>query len=413
MPKRTLAALLALLVVASTLAVVAQPAAAHSQTTTKQHCSYDPFAGNQCWTETVTVSHTHKCGAGMTGTFPNCYPIPPANQNCGAGTTGTFPNCYPIPSDNTNNDGDDSGGDDGDDGNSGDGTDSDDGNSDDDSGDDDSGSDDSGDDDSGDDSGTTTNTNNGGSKDPCGDYTESLIAALNKVNDGTNTAFDPPARPAACKGMTTAEVQTWVDKIAGRYGTAVANAWRKVLEYQGEDAVEKAERYRHLGLEIEKLWDATPAEAKAAIVASAAGAGCFGLILAIVKTTAASGGTAAPAWVAWLASSAGKIAVRSTCALAYNAAGTAVLLIASQNDDDDPDPSDEKNVNNAKDDDESDNDDSDPPDSDAVAEAEKAAAKARADYQADRSWNNRQAFLDAVNRLRCLQPKLYICSTSR
>ena len=396
MPKRTLAALCALLVAASTLAVVAQPAAAHSQTKTVQRCAYDPFAGNQCWTETVNVSHTHN-----PPTEEELWGKPPAT--CPAGTTGTYPNCYPIPSDNTNNDGDDSGGDDGDDGNSGDGTDSDDGNSD----------DDSGDDDSGDDSGTTTNTNNGGSKDPCGDYTESLIAALNKVNDGTNTAFDPPARPAACKGMTTAEVQTWVDKIAGRYGTAVANAWRKVLEYQGEDAVEKAERYRHLGLEIEKLWDATPAEAKAAIVASAAGAGCFGLILAIVKTTAASGGTAAPAWVAWLASSAGKIAVRSTCALAYNAAGTAVLLIASQNDDDDPDPSDEKNVNNAKDDDESDNDDSDPPDSDAVAEAEKAAAKARADYQADRSWNNRQAFLDAVNRLRCLQPKLYICSTSR
>ena len=104
MPKRTLAALCALLVAASTLAVVAQPAAAHSQTTTKQHCSYDPFAGNQCWTETVNVSHTHACGAGMTGAYPNCYPIPPANQNCGAGTTGTYPNCYPIPSDNTNND---------------------------------------------------------------------------------------------------------------------------------------------------------------------------------------------------------------------------------------------------------------------------------------------------------------------
>ena len=84
MPKRTLAALLALLVAASTLAVVAQPAAAHSQTTTKQRCSYDPFAGRQCWTETVTVAHTHSCGAGMTGTYPNCYPAPSDNsQNTG------------------------------------------------------------------------------------------------------------------------------------------------------------------------------------------------------------------------------------------------------------------------------------------------------------------------------------------
>ena len=84
MPKRTLAALLALLVAASTLAVVAQPAAAHSQTTTKQRCSYDPFAGRQCWTETVTVAHTHTCATGMTGTYPNCYPAPSDNsQNTG------------------------------------------------------------------------------------------------------------------------------------------------------------------------------------------------------------------------------------------------------------------------------------------------------------------------------------------
>ena len=74
--KRTLAALLALLTFASALAVVASPAAAHSQT--KQQCAYDPFAGNQCWT--VNVSHTHSCRPGMTGTYPNCYPAPSTNQ---------------------------------------------------------------------------------------------------------------------------------------------------------------------------------------------------------------------------------------------------------------------------------------------------------------------------------------------
>ena len=76
MSKRTLAALLALLVAASTLAVVASPVGAHSQT--KQQCAYDPFAGNQCWT--VNVSHTHSCPSGMTGTPPNCYPAPSTNQ---------------------------------------------------------------------------------------------------------------------------------------------------------------------------------------------------------------------------------------------------------------------------------------------------------------------------------------------
>ena len=98
MTKKFTAALCALLVAASTLAVVAQPAAAHSQTKTVQRCAYDPFAGQQCWTETVSVSHVHRCGAGMTGTYPNCYPIPPVTQPvCPAGMTGTPPNCYPPP----------------------------------------------------------------------------------------------------------------------------------------------------------------------------------------------------------------------------------------------------------------------------------------------------------------------------
>ncbi|MYI09118.1 MAG: hypothetical protein F4111_06740, partial [Acidimicrobiales bacterium] len=83
MSKRLAAALLASLTFAAVLAVVplASPAAAHEQTTTKQYCAYDPFAGQQCWNETVSVAHHH----------------PPANQTCPAGTTGTPPNCLPIP----------------------------------------------------------------------------------------------------------------------------------------------------------------------------------------------------------------------------------------------------------------------------------------------------------------------------
>ena len=36
--------------------------------------------------------------AGLTGTYPNCYPIPPVTQPvCPAGMTGSPPNCYPPP----------------------------------------------------------------------------------------------------------------------------------------------------------------------------------------------------------------------------------------------------------------------------------------------------------------------------
>ncbi len=82
MTKRTLAALCALLVAASTLAVVAaSPASAHTKTV--RRCAYDPFAGNQCWNENVAHTHTPPptCGEGMLGTYPNCYPAPSTNEN--------------------------------------------------------------------------------------------------------------------------------------------------------------------------------------------------------------------------------------------------------------------------------------------------------------------------------------------
>ena len=101
MTKRTLAALGVVLAFAAVLVVVpasTDEAEAHPRTKTVQRCSYDPFAGQQCWTDTVNVSHVHRCGAGLTGTYPNCYPIPPATQPvCPAGMTGTPPNCYPPP----------------------------------------------------------------------------------------------------------------------------------------------------------------------------------------------------------------------------------------------------------------------------------------------------------------------------
>ena len=106
MSTRLTTALLALLTFAAAMVIVplASPddAGAHPRTTTVQRCSYDPFAGQQCWTENVNASHVHRCGAGLTGTYPNCYPIPPANQPvCPAGMTGTPPNCHPPPPANT------------------------------------------------------------------------------------------------------------------------------------------------------------------------------------------------------------------------------------------------------------------------------------------------------------------------
>ena len=65
MPKRTLAALGVVLALAAVLVVVpasTDTAEAHPRTKTVQRCSYDPFAGQQCWTETVSVSHVHRCG---------------------------------------------------------------------------------------------------------------------------------------------------------------------------------------------------------------------------------------------------------------------------------------------------------------------------------------------------------------
>ena len=314
MPKRTLAALLALLVAASTLAVVAQPAAAHSQTTTKQRCSYDPFAGRRCWTETVTVAHTHSCGAGMTGTYPNCYPIPPANQNCGAGTTGTFPDCYPIPPDDKNSD--DSGGDDDDGG----GTDTD---SDDSSGDtDDTDSDDSSgdDDDEGGSFEPTVVTCTGGSHrfgdgchthgftppagqcgtgktwaphagyrpvalpackttataDPCGDYAENLIAALNKVSDGTNTPPTLPATPTQCIGASTSDLLTAIGNALAALGKGHPN---------NSEEIRKARReaYEQLAKAMQAAWDYEIPGVEHVEAASTAAA-CYVFVAAVVRT---------------------------------------------------------------------------------------------------------------------------------
>ena len=81
MTKRTLAAMCALLVFMTVLVAVplATSETAEAHTKTVKRCAYDPFTNvQQCWNE--NVAHTHSCGAGLTGTYPNCYPIPPDND---------------------------------------------------------------------------------------------------------------------------------------------------------------------------------------------------------------------------------------------------------------------------------------------------------------------------------------------
>ena len=331
MTKRTLAALCALLVAASTLAVVAQPAAAHSQTTTVQRCSYDPFAGQQCWTETVNVSHVHPCPAGMTGTYPNCYPPPPDN--------------------------------DGDDGNN---------------------------DDEREKEAERKRKEaeakrkaaeaerkrleeeekkDAESTDPCGDYAQDLIDALNKVNDGTDTPYDPPTRPEQCKGAD------WIRALKSKLKGLSKDVLRQLYDLELGTREVSDDVATALRQEIERLWDATPAEAQAAIVTVASGVGCAALIAAIVNTTVVSGGTAAPAWIAWIA--AHKTAAEIVCTGAVSAAIVFVERVTGDEtnavpDDDDTDPSDEKNVNNAKDDDEDGADDEDGTDDEDAADEDSA-----------------------------------------
>ncbi len=227
MTKRTLAALAALLVAASTLTVIAAaPAGAHGVSV--RRCAYDPFAGNQCWNET-SYNHPHTpvqrnltCGEGMLGTYPNCYPAPSTNEN-------HDPN---ADKDDDSGGGGDSGGGDDSEG--------------DDSGGDDSGTGGSGGAGTG---GTTTTTT---STDPCGDWANAVIAAVNKNNDGTGTYTAPPAAPAACKGSTTNEM---FNKIKSK----LAEIGRKISEYQGEavegerEATEQA--YEDLRKALKAAWN--------------------------------------------------------------------------------------------------------------------------------------------------------------
>ncbi len=226
----------------------------------------------------------------------------------------------------------------------------------------------------------TTDTNS----DTCSDWVDALIAAIN-----TNSS-PLPARPADCKSMTTAEIAGVVRTVTARFGSAIGDALKKVLEYQGDAAEGERGAYAELGEEIEKLWDKTPEGAKRFIRGAAAGAACVGLVKVIAATSAATGGAAAPAWIAWLAAHPGTVAVTCAGAVEY-----AVYVVENwgkddDSDDDSGDGSDDSDGTDGSDDDsgedsddDSGDDDSDEPDTTEQPKITRADLdKAIADYRA-------------------------------
>ncbi|MXX43554.1 MAG: hypothetical protein F4190_04880 [Acidimicrobiales bacterium] len=348
MSKRLAAALLASLTFAAVLAVVplASPAAAHEQTTTKQYCAYDPFAGQQCWNETVSVAHHHPpanqtCPAGTTGTPPNCLPIPPTNDPAPGTDTGdgNDPDPDPDPEPNPDPDPDPNPEPDPEEDGSGSGTGTDNGGSGSDSGSDQGG---------GSGTGTGTGTGNGGGSGtgtgtgttdkkcpegktgtppnctdlqtatypvkPCTPVQEPLeIARRHRHPLGDSTADGNchrhddshcPAKQIEIGGHGSQNCQKTdaVDNIITRIqhlikqGTttsldAAREAIEKVLMNLGEDGLRSAEMNQHLGQELLQLYRDLPAPARIAGTYLF----CVGLAAAAVKAAPVTGGTSA-AW---------------------------------------------------------------------------------------------------------------------
>ena len=103
---------------------------------------------------------------------------------------------------------------------------------------------------------------------------------------------------------------------AVNYSKSLADALKRALEYVGEDGVEKGERYQHLGDEITKLWNESPAQVKHIVKGLVALGGCVGLAYAVGKTSLISGGTATAGWVTWLGTPTGRATIERTCGVA-------------------------------------------------------------------------------------------------
>ncbi|MYD32755.1 MAG: hypothetical protein F4W98_02625 [Acidimicrobiales bacterium] len=250
----------------------------------------------------------------------------PANQNCGAGTTGTFPNCYPIPPSTGSSQGGGSDSQDGDGQPQGDGQEP-------------GGGQEQGGGQDGDDPDpeptTTTNpcepwpscnqssdpkpeTTTTTSNDPCGDYADDLIAALNQPN--SDGSYSLPNHPEGCSGASTREMLGRVRVFGADAARLFKQAFEKAMEYQGEATENQGEMFDgidELLTELAKLWDETPNPAKAA----ALGLACFFLIPAEEVSSLTPAGTAVTA------------AQVATCSAALGLASEIISNAASDSDD--------------------------------------------------------------------------------
>jgi hypothetical protein len=224
--KRLGAALAALLIALPVLAIVSSSAAS-AHTKTVRRCAFDPFAGNQCWNE--SVPHTHPKPKPKTST--NYAPPPDTTPRDTSGNDDTSGDG--SSDDDSNGDGNDGGSDDdssSDDGSDGDSNDS---GSDDDSSSDDGSDGDSNDSGSDDDSSSNdaSGSGNGGptsttATDPCTAWAERTRNALH--TPGPDGVPDITPAPSECEMKTP----------------AVFNAVKKWLRYTAETQGEAAEGER-------------------------------------------------------------------------------------------------------------------------------------------------------------------------
>ncbi len=391
---RTAAALAAVVVLLPLLVFVdPSPSSAHNQTV--RRCAFDPFAGQQCWKESVSHTHTSNnyspppdtspptttapppttvpvpnhyspppdtsprpktCPAGTTGTPPDCLPVPSDNtrhansQRCPAGTTGTPPDCLPVPSDNTrhaDNQGDGSDSSDSSDGakDGGEGEPDESDSAESEGG--DCESDDCGDESTSEgepdpsdaknlrnaqDSGTTSTQSacptllgthphldreqhrhelQSGTMADCHDATPG-----HQHSDGTEDTSDGPNYSGAGPALEAA---------LGRVGDLIATGTAESLEAARsaldniaadvrEDVLRGVDAIRRLNEEIDKLWRRIPGPARTFVETLAKGVACGALVAAAAKSTVATAGAAAPAWVVWAASPPGQLVLGATCA---------------------------------------------------------------------------------------------------
>ena len=123
-----------------------------------------------------------------------------------------------------------------------------------------------------------------------------MIETINKNDANTGTHYAPPARPAQCPDS---DVLAAIKNVGDSVTRKVRDILNKIAEDTGESALQNAEITAEFGKEMQRVWDKTPEPVQVFIVSLATTAGCTALVALAVKTTVATGGAAAPAWVSW------------------------------------------------------------------------------------------------------------------